>query len=177
MFLFFFEIIGLSHAVNMSQYAECTLESLICRASNRRVVFLNVFDSYFITPIPSRSWFASLASRLLPFGFVGDPHWNGLHRNHFSLTILEYTLFSDISRDHIVCYLSPRYLHCIPIFCNWIPKKCDVSHNPQWTHQLILQSPYFSHHHPPITSHHHLPVPPPKISYYIYIRLYIMIIL
>lgn len=168
---FFFEIIGLSHAVNMSQYAECTLESLICRASNRRVVFLNVFDSYFITPIPSRSWFASLASRLLPFGFVGDPHWNGLHRNHFSLTILEYTLFSDISRDHIVCYLSPRYLHCIPIFCNWIPKKCDVSHNPQWTHQLILQSPYFSHHHPP----HHIPSPSPSPStknFILYIYIY-----
>ena len=73
---------------------------------------------------------------------------------------MDCTLLSDISRDHIVCYLSPRYLHCIPIFCNWIPKKCDVSHNPQWTHQLILQSPYFSHHHPP----HHIPSPSPSPS-------------
>ena len=137
----FFEILGLSHAVNMSQYAECTLESLICQASNRRVIFLMFFIH--ISSSPSH-----LEVDLLPWhhasshsGFVGDPHWNGLHRNHFSLTILGYTLFSDISRDHIVCYLSPRYLHCVPIFCNWIPKKCDVSHNPQWTHQLILQSP------------------------------------
>ena len=90
-----------SRVVARSKYESiCGMHSWILNLSGFQSpsCFLNVFDSYFIIPIPSRSWFASLASRLLPFGFVGDPHWNGLHRNHFSLTILGYTLFSDISR-------------------------------------------------------------------------------
>lgn len=175
---FVFEILGLSHAVNMSQYAESTLESLICRASNRRAVFFFFIFLIHISSSPSHlevdllPWHhASSHSGLsvtpiemdytgtiFPWQFWGTPYFQ---------TYLEIISFATYPRD--ICVASPY-------FATGSPKNVMYPTIPNELTKLFCNHPIFPIIIPPPS-----PSPSPStkqkdIIIYIYIRLYIIII-